>query len=55
MKSYQEPRNCGTCLNLIVGRYQCPVCYKIEQRNGKPVAIKRMRGNKACQAYKRKG
>lgn len=51
-KLKQVPRNCGTCHHLVEGRYEDPVCYQIEQRNGKPVAAKVKRNGKACQSYR---
>ncbi|XER12689.1 hypothetical protein SATMO3_29170 [Sporomusa aerivorans] len=53
MKVVQPLRNCGNCRYLIYDRYEIPVCYQIEQREGKPVDVKRMRRNKACQSYMR--
>jgi len=52
MKLSQPPRNCGTCQHLVEGRFERPVCYQIEQRDGKPVAVWRTLRNKACQSYR---
>lgn len=51
MKESQPPRNCGNCRHLIDDRYETPVCYQIQQRDGKPVAVKVRRNGKACQSY----
>jgi len=36
----QPKKRCGICLNCETGTgYGTPVCYKIQQHNGKPVAV----------------
>lgn len=54
MKLNQQPRNCGTCNNMIEGRYEYPVCYQLKQLGGKPAAARVRRNGKACQSWREK-